>query len=114
MIIAFLKLSGWEIYDLGNDVLAEEFVDKAVEVGAHIIGVSAMMFSTAVNIKKVREEIDTRGYKGKIQLAVGGAIFNIRPKLLNEVGGDGSASSAINVSVLFKELQQKALTYGEF
>ena len=113
MVNAFLRLSGWEVYDLGNDVMANEFVDKALETGARVIGVSAMMFSTAVNIKKLRSEIDTRGYKGKIQLAVGGAIFKLRPELVSELGGDGTADSALEVSDLFTGLKEKSLTYGD-
>ena len=78
LIKIFLESSGWEVIDLGNDVDPELFVDTAVENGAHIIGVSAMMYSTAKNIKAVREEIDKRGLDKKIKLAVGGAVFKVR------------------------------------
>ncbi|MCP4180975.1 MAG: corrinoid-binding protein [bacterium] len=114
MVISFLKLAGWEIYDLGNDVLAKDFVDKAVEIKAHIIGASAMMFTTANNIKRLRIEIDSRGYKGIIQLAVGGAVFNLRPELTKKVGGDGTATNAINVPELFNNLYNEAIKHGNF
>ena len=81
MVSTFLEANGWKVYDLGNDVLASEFVEKALEVGAKVIGVSAMMYTTASNIKSLREEIDSRGLAGKIQLAVGGAVFTLRPVL---------------------------------
>jgi methanogenic corrinoid protein MtbC1 len=48
MLATFLKAKGWEVYDLGNDVLAEDFVDKAIETKSKIIGASAMMYSTAI------------------------------------------------------------------
>lgn len=95
MVGIFLRTAGWEVHDLGNDVLAVEFVDKAESVGAKIIGASAMMHTTALNIKGLREEIDKRGLKNKIQLAVGGAVFIARPSLIQEVGGDGTAKNAM-------------------
>jgi methanogenic corrinoid protein MtbC1 len=80
MVISSLLIAGWQVYDLGNDVLAEEFVNKASETGAGVIGVSAMMYSTAINIRKVRQEIDRRGLN--IKLAVGGVAFVLRPELI--------------------------------
>ena len=68
MVVAFLRAAGWRVCDLGNDVTAKEFVDKAVEVDARIVGASAMMYTTAKNIRKLREEIDRRGLTGRVQL----------------------------------------------
>lgn len=100
----FLRTAGWQVIDLGNDVLAEDFVRAAIDHDARIIGASAMMFTTAENIKKIREEIDRRGLTGKIMLAVGGAVFKIRPELVAEVGGDGTAANAVEAPKLFERL----------
>lgn len=104
MVCTFLRTFGWRVIDLGNDVLAEEFFEKACESNARVIGVSAMMFTTAVNIKKVRTLIDRQGMRGKIQLAVGGAVFILRPELVREVGGDGTAVNAMAAPELFQSL----------
>ena len=101
----FLEAAGWEVHDLGNDVPAEEFLDKAVEVNAHLIGASAMMQTTALNIRKLRQLIDDRGLSGRIKLAVGGAVFNWRPELVAEVGGDGTCHNAVGADELFLKLQ---------
>lgn len=106
MVGTFLQASGWKVHDLGNDVTAEAIVDAAVKLNAPIIGVSAMMYTSAMNIKKVREEINRRNLQDKMKLAVGGAIFKVRPELTTEVGGDGTASSATNAPELFAELLQ--------
>jgi methylmalonyl-CoA mutase cobalamin-binding domain/chain len=113
IVTTFLKTSGWKVYDMGNDITAEELVNAAVKNGAKIIGASAMMYATAVNIKKVREELDKRGLSGKIQLAVGGAVFIMRPELVKMVGGDGTAQTAATASRLFDELWEKAENYKE-
>lgn len=109
MVVAFLRADGWEVHDLGVDVSAEQFVDKAEETGARVIGASAMMYTTAKNVLKLRQELDRRGHHGSIQLAVGGAVFKLRPELVADFGGDGTASSAVEASALFGRLWQQAL-----
>lgn len=108
IVSTFLSTAGWEVHDLGNDVLAEEFVDEALEVGAAVIGASAMMQTTALNIRKLRDLIDARGLKGRLKLAVGGAVFNWRPDLVAEVGADGSAENAAGADSLFLRLDAEA------
>jgi methanogenic corrinoid protein MtbC1 len=109
LVGTFLRAEGWDVHDLGNDVSAAQFVDKAQEVGARVIGVSAMMLTTAIHIKKVREEIDRRGLTGLIQLAVGGSIFRVCPGLAEEVGADGTASNALGAAELFIRLGELSL-----
>lgn len=106
----FLTTAGWKVIDLGNDVLPAAFVDAALEHGAKVIGVSAMMFTTARNILGVRQEIDQRGLTKSLRLAVGGAVFKIRPDLVAEVGGDGTASNAVDVPALFRRLSEEVIS----
>jgi methylmalonyl-CoA mutase cobalamin-binding domain/chain len=108
IVASFLRLNGWDVRDLGIDVEAGRLVDEAILVGAKVIGVSAMIFTTARNIRKVREEIDRRGLTGMIMLAVGGAVFHLRPELVQEVGGDGTADNAFAAVSLFERLWKLA------
>jgi methylmalonyl-CoA mutase cobalamin-binding domain/chain len=109
MVASFLRTAGWEVVDLGNDVTPEEFLAKAEETGACLIGASAMMQTTAMNILKLRKLIDSRGLAGRIRLAVGGAVFNWRPELITEVGGDGTARNASDADELFTRLQAQVI-----
>ncbi len=93
---------------MGNDVPATAIVNKAVEVHARVIGISAMMYTTALNIQKVRKELDSRNLSQLIQLAVGGAVFNQRPGLVDEVGGDGTCKTALGAPQLMEELWQRS------
>lgn len=104
LVNIYSKAAGWNIIDLGTDVPAEQFIEKASEFDADIIAVSAMMFTTARNILKIRTEIDKTFPSGKVKLAVGGAVFKLRPELVYEVGGDGSADTAISAPDLFNKL----------
>ena len=108
IVSAFLNIGNWNVCDLGIDVEASRIVDKAVEIGARVIGVSAMIFTTAESIRKVRQEINARGLEGRVMLAVGGAVFRLRPELAGQVGGDGTAPSAFSAAALFDELWQRA------
>ena len=113
MVVVFLRAAGWKVIDLGNDVAPKVFVDEAVRHGARVIGASAMMLTTAENIRALREEIDAQGLGGRLQLAVGGAVFKLRPELMREVGGDGTASSAIQAPELFDRLWARSLAAEE-
>jgi methanogenic corrinoid protein MtbC1 len=104
LVSIYSQTAGWNVIDLGNDVPAELFVEKAIENKADIIAVSAMMFTTAKNILKVRTELDKQSLSGKIKLAVGGAVFKLRPGLVLELGGDGTADTAIEAPELFDRL----------
>lgn len=104
MVGTFLRAEGWIVHDLGNDVPPAAFVDRATEVGARVIGVSAMVLTTARSIRQLRAEIDGRGLAGRIQLAVGGAVFSVCPGLAEEVGGDGTAPNALGAAALLDRL----------
>lgn len=104
----FLQAAGWQIIDLGNDVPAELFLETALQENASVIGASAMMQTTALNIKKLRLLIDERGLGQRLKLAVGGAVFNWRPEMVLEVGGDGTARNAVGADRLFTRLQAEA------
>jgi methanogenic corrinoid protein MtbC1 len=108
IVVSFLRASGWFVHDLGNDVPAEQFVETALQQHASVIGVSAMMQTTALNIRKVRDAIDSRKLSDCLKLAVGGAVFNWRPELVAEVGGDATARNAATADTVFQRLQAEA------
>lgn len=107
LVNIFSKAAGWNIIDLGNDVPAEIFIENAIKNQAGIIAVSAMMFTTAKNIVKIRKELDRQSLSEQIKLAVGGAVFKLRPELVADIGGDGTTDNAIDAPALFDSLIKK-------
>jgi methanogenic corrinoid protein MtbC1 len=107
MVVSFLRIKGWKVADLGCDVCARDFVDRAVQAGACVIGASAMMLTTARNVLGIREELDRRGLADSMKLAVGGAVFRMRPELVAEVGGEGTALNALDAPPLFEHLREQ-------
>jgi len=106
MVASFLGIEDWNVIDLGCDIIASDFIDQAVASGACVIGASAMMLTTAKNIIDIRRKLDERGLSGSIKLAVGGAVFTMRPDLVAEVGGDGTARTAMEAPALFERLRR--------
>jgi methanogenic corrinoid protein MtbC1 len=112
LVSVFLQTNGWRVIDLGTDVLPETFIDKALETGARVIGVSAMLYSSSLNIQKLRAEIDKRALTQCLKLAVGGAVFNSRIGTDQEVGADGTAPNAMVAPELFDSLWRQSLSGG--
>jgi methylmalonyl-CoA mutase cobalamin-binding domain/chain len=69
----FLLSTGFEVYDLGIDVPPIEFVRKAKEVRADVIGISALLSVTVPLSKDVVELLKREGIREKVKVIVGGA-----------------------------------------
>jgi len=81
---------GFQVYDVGKDVLAPKFAEKAAEVSADIVGISTMMSTT---IDKVSQAIQiVKKTNPGIKVIVGGAF--ITPQVAMSIGADGYAESA--------------------
>lgn len=71
--VSMLKASGFEVYDLGKEVPARVFVEKAKEVNADIIASSALLTTTMPVQQEIEDLLKKEGLKGKIKTMVGGA-----------------------------------------
>ena len=68
-----LKGAGFQVVDLGKDVAPEVFVDAAEEHGAQVIGMSALLTTTAGVMGEVTGLLRERGLSSQIRTIVGGA-----------------------------------------
>ena len=68
-----LRGIGIEVYDLGVDVSAQEFIDKAEEVNADLVCLSALLTTTMPAIGEVIKEFKKAGIKDKYIFMIGGA-----------------------------------------
>jgi trimethylamine corrinoid protein len=74
IMVTLLRVHGYEVHDLGRDVPIEEFVKKAKEVNADVIGSSAMMTTTQIGQKKLEEALKNAGMRDQVKTMVGGAV----------------------------------------
>jgi len=97
-----LEGAGFEVFDVGADVEAEVFVDRAEAEGAKIIGLSALLTTTMVNMKTVIDLVRERGLENKIQVVVGGAP--VTQEFAEEIGADAYGYDANHAVGVIKEL----------
>ena len=72
LVAMLLRNHGYEVIDLGKDVAAGTIIDTAAETDADIIGLSALITTTAQEMAKVIVMAKQRGLRAKI--IVGGAV----------------------------------------
>ncbi len=97
-----LETSGFEVYDLGRDVPCIDFINKAKEVNADLIGLSTLMTTTMDNMQSVIELLNKEDIREKFVVMVGGGP--ISQSFANEIGADGYAHEASKAAKLAKEL----------
>ncbi len=72
-IVAFmLDVNGFEVYDLGVDVPAQDFVNKIKESDAPIVGLSGFLTLAYESMKQTIEAIKGAGLRDKVKVMVGG------------------------------------------
>ncbi len=105
LVGTMLSAAGFQVYDLGVDVPVMQLVEKAREVDANIIGVSALLTTTMVRQRDVVEALDDMGLRAKIKVMVGGAP--VTGEWVKEIGADGYSEDAIGAVAVAKKLVGK-------
>lgn len=102
LVATMLAAGGFEVHDLGVDVPFEAFAEKAREVGADIVGVSALLTTTMVGQKNVIEALEKSGLRPKVKVMVGGAP--VTRSWAEEIGAEGYSEDAIGAVAEAKRL----------
>jgi corrinoid protein of di/trimethylamine methyltransferase len=106
LVASMLQAGGFEVFDLGADVKLERFIDKAEEVGAGMICLSALLTTTMTNQKRLLGLLRDRGLRDKYKVLVGGAPAS--RKWAEDIGADGYAENAVAAVKLAKSLAGRA------
>ena len=99
LVAMMYKGAGFDVMDLGVDVPAEKFV-QATDDGADIVGLSALLTTTMVQMKNVLESLKEKGSKAKA--IIGGAP--VTQNYCDEIGADGYAADAATAVEIGKAL----------
>ena len=100
LVALMLRNYGYNVIDLGKDVPAEKIVDTAVAEKADIIGLSALMTTTMMEMKKVTALVSEKYPSCKV--IIGGAV--ITQGFADEIGADGYSKDAQEAVVLVERL----------
>jgi len=90
LVAMLLRNHGFNVTDLGKDVPAETIVGEAQKLDADIIGLSALLTTTAAEMGEVIRLARDKGLRAKIM--VGGAV--VTEKYARSIGADAYAADA--------------------
>jgi trimethylamine corrinoid protein len=102
LVASFLFSNGFEVYNLGVEVTADQFISKAEDVGANVIGLSSLLTMSMDFQKQVIEELKKRGIRDKYKVIVGGAPTT--EEWADQIGADAHADDAIEAVQKIKQL----------
>jgi len=97
LVAMMLKGAGFEVTDLGVDVLPEKFVERAKATCSQLIGLSALLTTTMPSMEKTIKALRAAGVTAKIM--IGGAP--VTQGYADKVGADAyapDAASAVDVA----------------
>ncbi|HEX7979026.1 MAG TPA: methionine synthase [Gemmatimonadaceae bacterium] len=76
LVNTILSNNGYTVFDLGKQVPVNTIIEKALEVEADAIGLSALLVSTSKQMPLCVQELDKRGIQ--VPVLIGGAAINRR------------------------------------
>lgn len=99
LVRMMLEGAGFEMIDLGTDVEAQAFVDAVSEHQPQLVGMSALLTTTMVQMKTIIEALEEAGLRDSVKIMVGGAP--VTDAFAQEIGADAyaaDAASAVDVA----------------
>jgi len=101
IVVFMLDVNGFEVYDLGVDVPAQEFVDKIKESGAPVVGLSGFLTLAYDAMKQTIEAIKDAGLRDKVKVMIGGG--QITEEVMKYTGADAYGKDAMTGVSLAKK-----------
>lgn len=105
LVKIMLSAAGFNVIDLGKDVPLQKFIEKAKEVKADIVGMSALMSTTMPGMKKVIGMLQEAGVRNKVKVIVGGGPVTEEWAL--SIGADARPHDASAAVGVVKQLVEK-------
>jgi 5-methyltetrahydrofolate--homocysteine methyltransferase len=92
LVAMMLEGAGFEIIDLGADVPADVFISAIREHKPHLVGMSALLTTTAPMLRTIFHALDEAGVRDGLKVMVGGAA--VSQEYATAIGADGYAPDA--------------------
>ena len=96
LVRMMLEGAGFEVIDLGVDVSEEKFVEAVKAHQPNIVGMSALLTTTMVNMPEVIKALEAAGLRDKVRVMVGGAP--ITQNYADQIGADGYSPDAASAA----------------
>ena len=88
-----LQGAGFDIIDLGLNVPPQKFIDAIMAHQPAIVGLSAMLTTTMLNMRSTIDAISAAGLRPQLKIIIGGAP--VSQKFADEIGADAYARDAV-------------------
>ncbi|MBU1276360.1 MAG: corrinoid protein, partial [Proteobacteria bacterium] len=95
LVVLMLESSGFEVFNIGENVPPEKFVEKARELKADVVGLSSLLTTGDPHVKATVEAIKASDLAGKVKVVCGGAAVT-RKFAVDQCGADGHATDAVD------------------
>ena len=92
LVRMMLEGAGFEAIDLGTDVAPDKFVAAIREHRPQLVGMSALLTTTMVNMKATIEALQEAGLRDSVKIMVGGAP--VTTAYAQQIGADAYAPDA--------------------
>jgi len=92
LVKIMLEAAGFEVYDVGRDVSASTFVQKAEELGARIIALSTLMTTAMESMEQVVKLLVEKDLRSKYYVMIGGGP--VSQAYADKIGADKYGKSA--------------------
>ena len=102
LVCMMLEGGGFVVIDLGVDVSPDQFVQSVQNGGVEVIGLSALLTTTMMNMNDTIRAIDEANLRASVKIIVGGAPLT--DAFANEIGADGYAADAATAVDVIKSL----------
>lgn len=99
LVKMMLEGAGFEVVDLGTDVGPEAFVTAVREHQPRLVGMSALLTTTMVNMGATIEALVEAGVRARVKIMIGGAP--VTSAFAEQIGADAyapDAASAVEVA----------------
>ena len=99
LVRMMLEGAGFETIDLGTDVDPQAFVDAVRQQGPQLVGMSALLTTTMVQMQTTIEALEEAGLRGSVKIMIGGAP--VTAAFAEQIGADAyapDAASAVDVA----------------
>ncbi len=106
-----LRGAGFEVIDLGINVPAEQFVVAIRKHDPELVGMSALLTTTMVQMKTNLEAFRAAGVLGRARVLVGGAA--VSEDFARTIGADGYAKDATSAVERARELLEEVKAMRE-
>jgi corrinoid protein of di/trimethylamine methyltransferase len=102
LVGTMLTANGFQVRDIGVDKSAADFVAAVKEMGATLVGASALLTTTMLHQQEVVEALKEAGLREQVKVMIGGAP--VTQNWADQVGADGYSEDAISAVALAKQL----------